>query len=331
MDQLPPSQYCYPWNNASCIKTVRPAYEYSLMLFVFSVISSITVVVNLLVVIAIAHFKQLHTPTNLLILSLAVADLLIGAIVIPVEAVKLTETCWYFGQHFCFIFQCVVYTLLSSALGHFVVIAVDRYVAVHDPLLYTQRITVKRTLTSLAVIWSCSVLYNLLLLYCNNSLNVSGGSGVCHGQCLLFVSFEWALFDIFISFIAPCAIMITLYLRIFQVATYQAHAIHSISASMGHTGDAKLPVKSAEGKAAKTLGIVMAVYLLCWIPYYLSLLTADGTLSSETIMTLLSWILYTNSCVNPIIYALFYSWFKMALKYILTLKIMDSSSSFFKL
>ncbi|KAL2094483.1 hypothetical protein ACEWY4_009202 [Coilia grayii] len=330
MDESLALQYCYPWNNASCIKTVRPTYEYVVMFFIFSVISATTVVVNLLVVIAIAHFRQLHTPTNLLILSLSVADFLIGVIVIPVEAIKLTETCWYFGQQFCFIFQCIVYTLLSSSLGHLVVIAVDRYVAVCDPLLYAQRMTVNKVIISMSVIWSCSVLYNLLLLYCNRSVNISGQNGVCHGECFLYISFEWGMFDLIISFIAPCTIMITLYLRIFQVATYQANAIYSISASIGYTDNIKMPPKS-EGKAAKTLGIVVAVYLLCWIPYYLSLLTADTSESSANAMTFLSWILYTNSCVNPIIYALFYSWFKMAVRYILTLKILESSSSFLNL
>ncbi|XP_062393389.1 trace amine-associated receptor 13c-like [Sardina pilchardus] len=330
MDESLAVQYCYPLHNASCTKSVRSTYEYVLMYLTFSVMSAVTVFVNLLVIISISHFKQLHTPTNLLILSLAVADFLVGLIVIPVEAIQLTETCWYFGQEFCFIFQCIVYTLLSSSLGHLVLIAVDRYAAVFDPLLYSQRITVNKTCISTCLIWSCSVLYNLLLLYCNRSVNFSLDDTFCHGQCFLYISFEWGIFDLIISFIAPCAVMITLYLRIFQVATYQASIINSISAGVGCVDDNKVPRK-AEGKAAKTLGIVVTVYLLCWIPYYLCLLTADASEASAFTITLLTWILYANSCMNPLIYALFYTWFKTAVRHILTLKILESSSSFINL
>ncbi|KAL1266299.1 hypothetical protein QQF64_001974, partial [Cirrhinus molitorella] len=88
----------------------------------------------------------LHNPTNLLILSLAVADLLVGLIVMPIEAIKLIETCWYFGDTFCRLFMLILGMLLSASLSSLVLIAVDRYVAVCHPLQYPQKITMTRML-----------------------------------------------------------------------------------------------------------------------------------------------------------------------------------------
>ncbi|CAM4729303.1 unnamed protein product [Leuciscus chuanchicus] len=86
------TQYCFPAINSSCIKGKRSSFEHNIIYIFVSLLSAWTVFLNLLVIISISHFKKLHTPTNLLILSLAVADLLIGLIVVPVEGIKQIET-----------------------------------------------------------------------------------------------------------------------------------------------------------------------------------------------------------------------------------------------
>ncbi|XP_034144765.1 trace amine-associated receptor 3-like [Esox lucius] len=105
---------------------------------------SVTVFLNLLVIISISHFKHLQTPTNLLILSLAVSDLLVGLIVIPAMTVALMESCWVLGEYFCALLMFITFLCGTSSLGNLILISIDRYVAVCDPLPYHSKITITR-------------------------------------------------------------------------------------------------------------------------------------------------------------------------------------------
>ncbi|XP_061648707.1 trace amine-associated receptor 3-like isoform X7 [Phyllopteryx taeniolatus] len=77
MEVAEEASLCFPLLvNTSCRKPQRPPSAAALTYMLLSAISLITFTLNLLVIISISHFKQLHTPTNLLLLSLATSDFL---------------------------------------------------------------------------------------------------------------------------------------------------------------------------------------------------------------------------------------------------------------
>uniref|UniRef100_A0A8C1YZ24 Trace amine-associated receptor 13c-like n=1 Tax=Cyprinus carpio TaxID=7962 RepID=A0A8C1YZ24_CYPCA len=309
-------QYCFPAINSSCTKGKHSSREYNIMYVFFSLLSAWTVFLNLLVIISISHFKKLHTPTNLIILSLAVADMLIGLIVMPIEAIKLIETCWYFGDTYSGLIAMILGLLLSVSLSNLALIAVDRYVAVCYPLLYPQKITMTKTLLTICLCWFCFSSYFTSYAINNGYFNTSHRSDVCYGDCSVILSFAWRVSDLILSFVSPCILIITLYLRIFYVVHQQVKVINSLMKS----GSVR---SKSESKAALTLGIIVTVYLLCWIPYYICSISG---VSSITI-NVLTWFVFSNSGLNPMVYALFYPWFKKTVKLILTLKIFQPASS----
>ncbi|XP_065113268.1 trace amine-associated receptor 13c-like [Paramisgurnus dabryanus] len=306
------TQYCFPAINSSCIKTKRSTHEYNIMYVFFSVLSVWTVFMNLLVIISISHFKKLHTPTNMFILSLAVSDLLIGLIVMPLEAIKLIEKCWYFGDIFCRLFLTILGILFTASLSILVLIAVDRYVAVCHPLLYPQKITTTKTLIIICVCWFTSLAYIFSI-----TISLSHRKYTCYGECTFIITFPWIITDLFLCFLFPCIIIISLYLRIFYVAYQQVKVINSLMRSGKHLTEGSVRRKS-ESKAALTLGIIVTVYLFCWIPYYILSLTPNTSFTSATAYVML-WMLYFNSALNPLIYAIFYPWFRTSVKHILNL------------
>ncbi|XP_052463192.1 trace amine-associated receptor 13c-like [Carassius gibelio] len=314
------TQYCFPAINSSCIKGMRSRYEYNIMFVFFSLLSAWTVFLNLLVIISISHFKKLHTPTNLIILSLAVADMLVGLIVMPIEANRLIETCWFFGDTFCRLFLTMMGLLFSASLSNLVLVAVDRFVAVCHPLLYPQKITTTKTLIIVIICWFCSSVYNIAIV-----MSLSNKKYACYGECTIMITSDWTVLNLFLSFLIPCTIIITLYLRIFYVAHQQVKVINSLVKSGKHVNEGSVKRKS-ERKAALTLGIIVTVYLVCWIPFVILSLTEKTGMASTTAYVLL-WFLYINSGLNPLIYAFFYPWFKMSVKHILTLRIFQPESS----
>ncbi|XP_048037733.1 trace amine-associated receptor 13c-like [Megalobrama amblycephala] len=308
------TQYCFPAINSSCIKGKHSSHEYNIMYVFVSLLSAWTVFLNLLVIISISHFKKLHTPTNLIILSLAVSDLLIG-LVMPIEATRLIEMCWYFGDTFCGLYLIFITVLLSASLSNLVLIAIDRYVAVCHPLLYPQKITTAKMLVSICLSWVCSSTYNSAFVINNRYLDTSQKTDVMMG-------FAWRVTDLFMAFIFPCTLIITLYLRIFYVVHQQVKVINSLMKGGKCVMEGSVRRKS-ESKAALTLGIIVKVYLLCWIPYYI----CSMSVTSSTTKNVLTWAVYVNSGLNPLVYALFYPWFKKTVKHILTLKIFQPASS----
>uniref|UniRef100_W5NMX9 Trace amine-associated receptor 1-like n=1 Tax=Lepisosteus oculatus TaxID=7918 RepID=W5NMX9_LEPOC len=148
-----------------------------------------TVCGNLFVVISIAHFKQLHTPTNFLVLSLAVADLLLGGFVMPPSMVRSLETCWYYGDLFCKIHSSIDTMLCTTSIFHLSFISIDRYYAVCEPLKYQTKITIYVALFMVVISWSVSAVIGFGLIFLE--LNIKGIEDVyyeniyCVGGCTL--------------------------------------------------------------------------------------------------------------------------------------------------
>ncbi|XP_014795289.1 PREDICTED: trace amine-associated receptor 5 [Calidris pugnax] len=112
---------CSEFGNSSCPESSRAPGVRGLAIYLACASGMlVTVVGNLLVIIVVSHFKALHTPTNLLLLSLALADLLLGLTVLPFSTIRSVESCWYFGDDFCRL-HTFLDTLFSieGGLGHF--------------------------------------------------------------------------------------------------------------------------------------------------------------------------------------------------------------------
>ncbi|XP_056619766.1 trace amine-associated receptor 10 [Triplophysa dalaica] len=297
---------CFESFNNSCEKFVYPTESQILLYLFFSAIALTTVCGNLLVIIAIIHFKQLHTPTNYLILSLAVADLLIGGFVMPPSMIRSVETCWYLGDLFY------------------------RYYAVCHPLQYLNKITPPVIMLMIFLSWGLAAFVGFGMIFLE--LNILGAKEyfsdqeACKGACVIFQTAVASTVSSFIAFGIPSIIAVSIYAKILVVARKQSKSIqHSAHVSQ----KTNTSVNKTEVKATKTLAIIMGVFFVSISPFFFSNLI--NPLLNHTIPLALFdvflWIGYLNSLCNPFVYAFFYRWFRKALRIILLAKIFQANSS----
>ncbi|XP_068186010.1 trace amine-associated receptor 13c-like [Antennarius striatus] len=323
MTALDEDELCFPQLlNSSCRKTIRPHFESTLIYIIMSSMSIITVFLNMLVIISISHFKQLHTPTNLLLLSLAVSDCSLGLLL--VFQISLIDGCWFVGDIMCVVYFVLYYLFTASSIGIMVLISVDRYVAICYPLYYSTKVTKKRTNICVCLCWMFCVLVHSLIL--KDNLRQPGGYNTCVGQCVINLNYASGLADLVLSFIIPVTVIVVLYMRVFVVAASQARAMRSHIASVTLKYSTKVTAKKSELKAAITLGVVVVVFLMCVCPYFCLLLSSQDSRVDPESSAFMMCLLYLNSCLNPLIYALFYPWFRKSIKLIVTLKILEADS-----
>nr|ALH06531.1 trace amine-associated receptor [Coilia nasus] len=319
---------CYDAVNSSCVKFTYPlAIRVPLYVFLMTTVA-LTVVGNLLVIITVLHFKQLHTPTNYLILSLAVADLLVGSVVMPPSVVRVVESCWYWGELFCKVHTSTSMMCCAASIVNLTMISVDRYYAISQPLLYKTKITISVVFIMNSITWIISALFGFGVVFLEvNLLGIRDlyNSIVCKGSCIFLHSLLSSTLSSLLSFYLPGIIMACIYLKIFVLAQEQLKSIHTINTNVS----GRPSMTKTERKATKTLAIIMGVFISSWIPFFLvfTINPYFGYGSPKILLEILGWVGYLNSTVNPFVYAYFYRWFRQAFRIIMSGKIFRQHSS----
>ena len=306
---------CYESKNGSCLRTIYPLPMRITLYMILGVTVLLTLCGNLLVTVSITYFKQLHTPTNYLIASLAVSDFLLGLLVMSPSMIQCVESCWYFGDVFCKFYMSCDAMLCTASILNLSFISLDRYYAVCQPLLYRRKISVNVVLLMIVLSWSISAVIGFGMIFLK--LNLWGieefyyNHVACEGGCVLLQSALSSTVSSLLSFYTPGIIMLGVYLKIFFVAQRQLHSIQKKSC-MSSTRISNM----SQNKATKTLAIIMGVFLSFWTPFFVCNIIDPfiGYSTPPALFTILSWVGYLNSTVNPLIYAYFYSWFRKAFR-----------------
>ncbi|KAI3351221.1 hypothetical protein L3Q82_005775 [Scortum barcoo] len=279
---------------------------------------------NLFIMAAVARFQSLRTPTNAFVVSLAMADFLVAVLVMPFSLVRAIDS-WRFGRCFCQAHFLLDVTLCTVSIFNLSCVALDRYLAVCDPLHYPARMSPRRVAMLLLLSWILPLVISSfcvsLGMYTQSPLAGESNSTQQRSQtCLAMFHAPYAFATSVISFFIPMGFMLFAYGKIFKAAQRQVRCIHTIN---HHTSQLQMNPRTdstrcfqahveryslkKERKAFKTLGLILGVFLFCWFPFFCVNVVhpLKGFSISPLILEASIWLGYANSSVNPFLYTLF--------------------------
>lgn len=197
-----------------CYEKVNFIFVMALILFVLFIV--FTVFGNSLVILAILRDRRLRTPSTYLILSLAVTDLIVGLVTVPIRAFSELKDygTWPYGAIWCDLRVVVDKMCVYASLLHLVAIALDRYLTVSS-LSYSLTRSGKQILYMISVAWGVS--FGLAAAPMFGWRDDQFGKRIRAGSCFVNTLFSLNLTVWLVIFVIPVLSILVLYYKVYQV------------------------------------------------------------------------------------------------------------------
>lgn len=265
---------------------------------VFSVIAVIGILANGVVLAALLLTKQKKNSTHILILNLAISDLLFVSIGIPFTAADYILPSWIFGNLWCKIVQFVIYTTASCSVYTVVLMSLDRFIGAVHPIFSITLRTQKNTKAVIVVLWLVILVTCTPILLSHGQFTTVTNSTVQH-SCRFLAEEGWnqEMFHIGFTvghYIVPLILIAILYIKI-MCSIWKSSRVVELQARR-------------RVRATRLVVFVVVAFLVCWCPIHvIYLLKCFGFYNRDFTGAMLqvsaNTLAYTNSCINPILYA----------------------------
>ncbi|XP_067422897.1 neuromedin-U receptor 2 [Emydura macquarii macquarii] len=290
------------------------------MTLVYALIFVVGVMGNLLVCLVIMKHRNMKTPTNYYLFSLAISDLLVLLLGMPLEVYEMWSNYpFLFGPVGCYFKTALFETVCFASILSMTTLSVERYIAILHPFRAKLESTRKRALRIIIVLWILSVLFSLpntsthgiMLQYFPNGTLVPG-SATCTVVMPLWIYNCIIQVTSFLFYVLPvAAISVLYYLMGLKLRGEKPLEANEMAVNIQ---------RPSRKSVTKMLFVLVMVFSICWAPFHIDRLffsfVVDWTEPLANVFNLIHVVsgvfFYLSSAVNPIIYNLLSRRFRTA-------------------
>nr|AAO03561.2 somatostatin receptor subtype 5 [Sus scrofa] len=266
---------------------------------------------NALVIYVVLRHAKMKTVTNIYILNLAVADVLL-MLGLPFVATQNALSYWPFGPVLCRLVMTLDGINQFTSIFCLTVMSVDRYLAVVHPLRSARWRRPRVARLASAAVWAFSLVMSLPLVV---FADVQEGWNTCNLSRPEPVGLWGAVFIIYTSvlgFFGPLLVICLCYLLI----------VVKLKASGVRVGSTR---RRSERKVTRMVVVVVLVFVGCWLPSFIANLVnlafvlpeEPASAGAYFFVVVLS---YANSCANPLLYGFLSDNFRQSFRKVLCLR-----------
>ncbi|KAL5016741.1 hypothetical protein ScPMuIL_006330 [Solemya velum] len=303
---------------------------------------------NCLVIFSICRYRRLRSITNIFLISLASADLLVVLICVSIKGARFMSYTWAFGEFLCKFVHYVQNVSMICSVMTLTAMSIERFVAILYPLRAKYLCTKSHAIVVLVIIWVLSVVMGSPILFGQKIVVV----GIVRKATWCIKQWEsdsysklYEIYMFIIIFMIPVAVMTIAYAGIcrelWKVSTFRASMRTSIqkkpqngysqcSSVMPISKNTKRVGKErkSDGEDERTrkqviqmLIVVVTVFVICWGPILINNLLVGFNVTPflhtgvlKPLRKTFFLLCYLNSCMNPIIYAFMSKHFRESFK-----------------
>ncbi|XP_011676894.2 5-hydroxytryptamine receptor 1D-like [Strongylocentrotus purpuratus] len=203
----------YEWvitNNMTETETVEITVATVLLSIGLGIIIIGTIFGNALTLTAISRHRPLQTPQNHLIASLAVADLMVAILVMPLSLTKEIVVVWIFGPILCDVWISLDVLLCTASILSLCMISLDRFWAITKPIKYPKYRTARTMVILIALAWFLSS-----IIATSPFFGWRGNQSIDAYTCQISQNIAYTIFSTFGAYFIPMTIMMIVYARIY--------------------------------------------------------------------------------------------------------------------